>query len=261
MPMRAWLNPLLPSLVAGILLLFAAPVSATTEPGSAPDCPAGDPASGLFLLCFDDLLSLSATSAASFPIVDVVDATVFSEADAAIALGFDTTRWATTGSQGVLNNLVPVVGFSFEAEVTRFRVDVLALPGPTGEPIPVVVQGFRGGLLVDSVLSDVTAVIADGTHSDQLTILDLAGYDEVRLFAASGACGGLDCVVDEDGLFFADSVEFVVPEPGAAALLATALLGPVAGRRCRERVANRDCRGRVANRDCRGRVATRGCRR
>ena len=130
---------------AGLSLLLAGPAAAVTDPNAAPDCLDNDPGAGIFFICFDDLVSLTTTGAQDFGPVSIDDATVFSEADAALALGFDTSTWATTGDQGILNNLVPVIDFSFDQTVFLFRVDVVVLPGQSGDPGLVVVQGYRDG--------------------------------------------------------------------------------------------------------------------
>ncbi len=204
----------------GAALLLAGPAAAITDPGTAPDCPANDPGIGAYFVCFDDQLSLTATSAQAYPFVDIIDATIFSEADAATAFGLDTTFWASTGDQGIVNNLVPVIELDFSTDVTLFRVDVLSLPGNN----PVVVQGFRDGVLLETILSTAGDPLPE-TDAVRLLIKDVVGFDEIRLFVADGPCNGADCVADDEGLFFADSVKFILPEPGVVAMLGFALLG------------------------------------
>jgi hypothetical protein len=217
--------------VVAVLLALASDASALTGQWGPPACPPNDPAQGFFAICFDDLASGTATSAAAFPHVEIDDALVLSETHAAFLLGFDTSSWATTGDQGILNSLLPAVDFWFDVPIDRFRVDVVALPGPTGEPVPVVLQAFLGGNLVRTVISDVGLVLPDGTHHDRLQFGVRA--DHVRLFAALGPCAGADCEVGRTTGFFADSVKFLVPEPGAGVLLSTIALGLAAlrGRR------------------------------
>jgi hypothetical protein len=216
--------------VAAVLLALAPDATALTQ-GTPPACPPSRPALGFYAICFDDLVSGTATSAATFPHVEIDDALVLSEAHAAFLLGFDTSSWATTGDQGILNSLLPAVDLWFDVPIDRFRVDVVALPGPTGEPVPVVLQAFRGGSLVATALSNVGFVLPDGTHHDQLEFAVRA--DHVRLFAALGPCAGADCEVGRTTSFFADRVKFVVPEPGAGVLLSSLALGLAAlcGRR------------------------------
>lgn len=216
-------------LVAATALLLADPARALSDPAEAPPCPADAPGSGMYFLCFDDLASLTATSAASLPFVSVVDATVFSEADAASALGLDTSSWATSGDQGILNSLVRVVEFAFAPGVTQFGVDVLALTPPPGSP--VVVQGLRGGSLLDTRLSSVSGVPVGGSDAVRVLLERSSGYDRVRLFLASGPCSGADCQLDPNGLFFADTVKFTVPEPRIASLLGLAGIGLMTARR------------------------------
>jgi len=204
------------------LCVLASDASALGQ-GGPPPCPQSDPALGFFAICFDDLVSGTASSAATFPHVEISDALVLSETHAGFLLGFDTSSWATTGDQGILNSLLPAVDLWFDVPIDRFRVDVVALPGPTGAPVPVVLQAFLGGNLVHTVLTDVGLVRSDGTHRGQL-LIDVRA-DHVRLFAALGPCAGADCEVGPTTSFFADSVKFLVPEPGTAALLSLTASG------------------------------------
>ena len=214
--------------IAALCLLLSAPPAAAIpmDPADAPPCPEA-PFPGVMLLCFDEEPSGSATSAQDYPMASVVDALVLSEADAAFLLGFDTSSWATTGDQGILNVLVAVVEFWFDAPIDFFRVDVVGLPGPEGGPVPVVAHGLGDGFSVFDV-SDISGVLPDGTHHDHLALKHHLGFQHVRLFTALGACAGPDCEVGTTTSFFADRVKFVklVPEPGAALLLlAAAALG------------------------------------
>jgi hypothetical protein len=169
--------------------------------------------------------------------MSVLDGLVLSESDAAFLLGVDTAGWATSGDQGVLNALLPVVEFLFDTTITLFRLSVVALPGPFGEPVPVVVQGFSGDTLVATALSDVGRAGPDGSHDDWLGIQDgFLGFDRVRVFAALGPCSGEDCEVGTTTSFFADTVKYIrgeprgVPEPGVAVLAMAALAGLCAWR-------------------------------
>jgi len=206
-------------------------------PGSqAAPCPPDDPSVGRFGLCFDDLASGSATSAATFPHVDVLDALVLSEGDAAFLLGFDTSSWAADGDQGILNALLPAVDLLFDVPIREFHVDVVGLPGLTGSAVPVVLQAFHGATLVQTVLSDVGLVLPEGTHQDDLVFAGLLA-DHVRIFAAAAPCLADDCEVGRTSGFFADRVEFWIPEPGGALLLSSSAvaLAFLAGRRAAPR--------------------------
>jgi len=202
--------------VAALWLAAAAPPA---RAGSKGPCPTF-PGMTTLVACFDDEPSGGAASAASIDHVVVLDALILSEADAGFLLGLDTAGWATSGNQGILNSLVPAVDFLFDGPITLFRLSVVALPGPAGAPVPVVVQGFAGAELRASDLSDVARVRADGTHDDSIKIEDLAlGFDRVRVFAALGPCGGDDCEIGGTTSFFADTVQFVVPEPSSSLLV------------------------------------------
>lgn len=204
------------ALLGGAFLLLLAPGGSASAMTS---CPSGDPA--VVQLCFDDVPSLTAASSHDFGPVSILDGTILSEAQANLALGLDTTGWATTGDQGVLNDLEPILDFSFAIAIVEFRVDVVALPGPLGDPVPVVVQGFRDGALIG------TDLLAAGSSM-------LSGvFDTVRIFAAVAPCSGSDCEVDVEGLFFADTVEYIVPEPKTITLVALGLAALAGrGRRC-----------------------------
>jgi len=180
--------------------------------------------------CFDDEPSGSAASAGDFGNMTLLDGLILSESDAAFLLGTDTTDWATSGDQGILNALLPAVDFLFDAPIALFRLSVVALAGPLGEPVPVVVQGFAGDELRATAISDVSRVRDDGTHADWIDIQDaVLGFDRVSVFAALEPCNGENCEVGTTTSFFADTVKYivpdVVPEPGVAVLGLASLAG------------------------------------
>jgi len=229
----------------GCTLAFAMIWFASTSPashagiliGAAAPCPEFPGSDDTVVACFDDLPSGSAASAGALGDLSVLDALVLSEADTAFLLGVDTAGWATSGDQGLLNSLQPVVDFLFDATITLFRLSVVALPGPSGDPVPVVVQGFSGETRVATVLSDVSRGDDDGFHDDWLQIQDdTLGFDRVRVFAALGPCSGDDCEVGTTSSFFADTVKYVrgeprgLPESGVAAFAMATLAGFVAWR-------------------------------
>ena len=74
--------------------------------GPLPPCPVYPNAT---VECFDDEPSGSAASAGDFGTLSVVDGLILSESDASFLLGMDTTGWASSGDQGVLNALQPAV--------------------------------------------------------------------------------------------------------------------------------------------------------
>lgn len=176
---------------------------------------------------FDDLDSLTALSAADLGDVSVVDALVFSQADASTALGFDTSDWATSGDQGFVNTLAAEVVFDFATGATSFSVDIVGLPGESGDPTQVVLQAFDGAAPVAIDVSD-TALIGDsGLHEDMLSVSAAAGFTRVVLFAGIPCPGDLCFEPGPTTSFFADSVAYQpVPEPGVALLLLGALALP-----------------------------------
>jgi len=206
--------------VALTLCALSAVALAPARAGAAP-CP---PGAGLVVFaCFDDAPSGSAASAADLGDLDVADAVVLSEADAAFLLGLDTEAWATSDDQGILNSLVSVVELHFDRRIERFELDVVGLPGLAG-PLPVVVQGLSGSQVLATATSDVGGVLGDGTHRDRIGVVaDAVAFDHVRVFAALGPCAGADCVAGGTTSFFADTVEYALPEPGAAGLAAAGL--------------------------------------
>lgn len=198
---------------AGLLLLLPAAAAK-----AAPICPPNVPGTGSFLVCFDDVPSLSAASAASLPGVAVNDATVFSEAHAALALGFVTDDWTTSGDQGLLNSLVPVVSFHFDTRVASLSIDVVELPGTSGSDAPVALHAFRNGVLVDALVSSASGVPVTDSDALRLALATTGGVDRIDLFVAADDCTGADCLVDPAGNFFADTLQFQVPEPRGLAL-------------------------------------------
>jgi hypothetical protein len=192
----------LPLLAAALWLLAAAPARAAT-------------------IDFDDLPDLSDAAAASIPGVEISNAQVLSEASVAILLGYDAAgRWATSGSQGVLNSLGPVITFSFASEVTSFSIDVLGLD-KDGVTLPIGLFGYQGDVLVASAISDPSQIGNSGLHEQTLSLV--GSFTSFRLGALL-PCGAEPCFAEEGSTLFADTAVFrYAPEPGAAALLALGL--------------------------------------
>jgi hypothetical protein len=176
-------------------------------------------------LDFDALVSGSAASAASFPGVSVDDALVLSEADVDFFLGFDAAgKFATSGAQGLVNSLGAAITFTFDAPVRSFAVDVLGLPGLTGDPSTVVVQAFDGDVPVAFDLANLGLVGDSGFPEDTLSLFEASGFTRVVLFAGVPCAGALCFEVGPPTSFFADTVRFEpVPEPGTALLLGAGL--------------------------------------
>lgn len=181
------------------LVLAAAPASAAT-------------------IDFDDLPDLSDAAAATFPGASVSPAQVLSEDSIGILLGFAADGvWATSGSQGILNSLGPVITFTFDVSVLDFAVDVLGI-GRDGVTLPIALRGFQGDSLVATVVSDPAQLGDSGLHEQRL-LLDGGVFTRVEI-AALTLCGEEFCVSTEGTTFFADTASFSpVPEPGTLAML------------------------------------------
>ena len=181
---------------------------------------------------FEGPSSLTAASSVAWPGgATIVDALVLDEADALVLTGLDTSDWATSGDQGILNSLVAVVEILFATPVTSVALQVTGLPGSEGDAVPVVLQGWLGDDLGASDVSDTSGAGGDAVHQDALQVDGL--FDRVVLFAATGPCDGVSCTVGPTTSFFADDLSFAVPEPRLPLLLGLALAGGLALRRRR----------------------------
>jgi hypothetical protein len=192
-------------------------------------------------LDFDGLVSGTAASAASFPGVSIDDALVLSEADIEFFLGFDAEgTFATSGSQGLVNTLGAAITFEFDAPVRSFAVDVLGLPGLSGDPTTVLIQAFDGNVPVALDVANLGLVGDSGFPEDTLAIFEATGFTRVVLFAGVPCAGALCYELGPPTSFFADTVRFeAVPEPGTAFLLGAGLAALARRRRRARAVAAR----------------------
>jgi len=214
-------------LLAGALCSWAGPAPAleslsfgSASPFDAEQC------SQFGHLCFDLLASGSDAARSDLEGVVAGPALVLSETDAATLTGFDTTAWATSGDQGLLNTLAPTIELDFETTIVSVLADVLSLPGPAGEPLPVVLQAWNGSALVGIDISNLALVGDSGLLEDTLGVEEEAGITRISLFAGI-PCDGMLCF-DEGptSSFWVDTVRFrAVPEPATALFLIVGLVG------------------------------------
>mgnify|MGYP005854199003 CR=1 FL=1 len=217
---------LFPWLFAGAVLL----PGLRAGPASATPCPAG-------ALCFDQLASGSAVSAADLGGVSVRDALVLSEADASLALGVPLAGvLATSGDRGLLNALQPSIRFDLPQAASRFQVDVVGLLDAAGSAVSVVAEAFADGVLVARLATDPARVGDSGLPEQSLELSVGQGFDQVLLRP--------DLSTPLSTTFWIDTVRIqALPAPGAACLLGGAAL--VLAARVRRRHAGPPAPGAV----------------
>ena len=186
-------------------------------------------------LDFDALPSLTDVASASLPGASVSTALVVSESDANLLTGFDTSKWATSDSNGILNTLAPSIQLDFSTPVSAFSVNVVGLPDAGGFQ-QVLLQAFRGGALVGIDVSD-PAALGDSGFAEALLTVAGVGIDRVVLSPVTYTLvnGVPSFDLGDAGTFFADDASFTpVPEPGTALLVLLGLAGAATRSLCRE---------------------------
>jgi len=198
----------LPLLAAALCLLAASPARSAS-------------------LDFDDVPDLSDAAAASFPNTSLSSAQVLSEASVQALLGYDAAgTWATSGDQGILNSLGPVITFTFAVPVLAFAIDVLGIE-KDGVTLPIGLFGYQGDTLIAGWVSDPLAIGDSGLHEFHFAVV--GEFTSFRLGALDG-CETPECFSSEGSTFFADTASArFVPEPGTLALVALGLAA-LAGR-------------------------------
>jgi hypothetical protein len=185
----------------------------------------GSGSAGAVTIDFEGLPSLSDVASASLPGVSISTALVVSEADANVLTGFDTSSWATSDVNGILNTYDATIAFDFSVPVTAFSVNVVGLPDGLGSHQQVLLQAYRGSTLVGLDISDPDALGDSGLAEALLSVVG-SSIDRVVLSAVIYSVqNGLPCFEPGDvSSFFADDASFTpVPEPASAALVLAGL--------------------------------------
>jgi hypothetical protein len=181
---------------------------------------------GATTIDFEGLPSLTDVAAASLPGVGISTALVVSQGDANLLTGFDTSKWATSGVQGLLNTLAPSIELTFSAPILAFSVNVVGLPDVGGFQ-QVLLQAYRGADLVAISVTDPT-VLGDSGFAESLLSVAGLNIDRILLSPVSSALqnGVPIFTLGTTTSFFADDVSFTaVPEPAALTLVLLGLGG------------------------------------
>lgn len=178
---------------------------------------AAAPAHALTTVDFDSLTSLTDVATTPLAGVFVSSALVVSEADAALLTGFDTTDWATSGTNGLLNIYGSgTIAIDFLGSATTFGIRLLSLPGDQLLPGTVTLSLFDGASLLSSI--DLTADGSDLPGGFRRVTYDVALLSGTFTHAVISPDSG------DPTTFFIDDLTFTpVPEPGAALLIGAGL--------------------------------------
>jgi len=185
------------------------------------------PAAAAAAIDFDALTPLTDVGSADLPGVRIAPGLVARESDVESLLGFPAVgSWATSGDQGVLNSLGPVLTLVFEGPVRALTLDVLGLPVDGGGFHGVALAAFLGTTPVLETFSDPTRIGDSGLHEDTLVAPGPA-FDQVVLtgFAIADGCDPRCLTPDESTTFWIDTLQFeALPAPAPAWLAAVAAL-------------------------------------
>ncbi len=204
---------------AGRILLRSAALAFALAGAEAPAARAST------LIDFDTLPSLTDLATVALPGVVASSGLVVSEADAALLTGFDTSGFASSGANGVLNLYGGgVLDFLFSTPVTTFGAHLLALPGDALQPESITLTFFEGSTILAAF--DVTASGTDLPGGFRRVDFEIGLLSGSMTRATLSPDSGLPASIFLDDLRFTP-----VPEPGTALLFGLGLAGLLAARR------------------------------
>lgn len=174
---------------------------------------------------FDSLPSLSDVATASLPGVSISSALVASETDAATLTGFDTSAFASSGVNGLLNLYgggTISITFATPVQHVGWSLTVFPLTTTSADAIFAVWYFVGGGVSAPDEIS--TGVLPDAEHFLRVGQDIGFGTDIERVDLYTGS--------QSPSTFFLDDLRFTpIPEPGTMLCVAAGLVALAIRRR------------------------------